>query len=150
MKAHKYTNAIAALLAAVMLSACGGGDDSEAASAFDRHSVSPQGVITAKAGEYVHIAVESQVFGEGATIASQTWSYTMQGKASGTLELADPDCANARKVSRAAANGTVVNWQCNTSVVAAAGSKGDFVLTAVVTDGAGNTELDSLTLHIVP
>lgn len=145
----KLIPVIGTTLIAAVLTACGGGDG-ESASAFDRHSIAPQGVITAKAGEYVNVAVESEVFGEGASIVAQTWSYTLQGKASGALEFADPDCANARKVSRAVGDATVVNWQCKTTVVAAAGAKGDFLLTSVVTDGIGNTEADSVTLRIAP
>lgn len=136
-------------LAAVLMSACGGGG-SEAPSAFDRHEISPSGVITAKPGEHVNISVESQVLGEAASIEAQGWSASLQGKATGDVSFSDPDCALARKVNRDVGQSKVVNWQCSTTVVAAGGSKGDFLLTAVATDGSGNTERASVTLRIVP
>jgi hypothetical protein len=135
-------------LTAALVSACGGG--SEEPSAFDRHDISPAGVITAKAGEHVNISVESQVYGEEASIEAQGWSATLQGNASGDVSFSDPDCALARKVTRDVNQSKVVNWQCSATVVATAGSKGDFLLTAVATDGSGNTERASVTLRVVP
>lgn len=137
--------------AVAALAACGGGgEEGDLGRTFQRHDVSPAETISVKAGTYVALAVDSQTLGPA--LASQTWKAVPVGATDGEIEFTDSACEDATKSSRdvPGSDKVVSTWHCETSVRAAAGSKGQFRIINTAIDAEGNSEQDDVLLVVTP
>lgn len=142
---------LASLSFVAALQACGGGSDDvpAVANTFRTYTVNVN-TQSVKAGSYINATAEFQTFGP--SISSVTWHYSHTNNAKGELAFSDVDCALGRKNTREV-NGSdkvVTIWQCDTSVLAESGSKGEIMLIATAVDSDGNTADDQILISITP